>query len=316
MFPSSSRTRRGRIGIAAIGALLSIGVVAACGGETDGSGDRGGSSEGDTNATLESLKEAGTITVGIAGEEPYSYTDEDGELTGATIALHNEIWGNLGIDNVEAKQVEWDALIPGLNAGRFDAISAGMSILPDRCEQADFGHPEIMYTTALMVPEGNPEDLHSMQDIKESGVTFSAMNGAIEQGYADEMGIDTMTVASPEDGMVAVESGRADVYALTGISLRALAEKNPDAKVEVTDPFTAVVNGKLQVGAGATVFRKDSDELREAYNKELDKIVGDPKEFERVVGEFGFTEAERPTDDITTEMLCAGDLPDAEGSDG
>ena len=315
MFPSSSRTRRGRIGIAAVGALLSISLIAACGGETDDGGDRGGSSGdsgGDKNATLQSLKDEGTITVGIAGEEPYSYTDDDGELTGATIALHEEIWGKLGIDNVEAKQVEWDALIPGLNAGRYDAISAGMSILPDRCEQADFGNPEIMYTTALMVPEGNPDDLQDMQDVKESGVKFAAMNGAIEQGYADEMGIDAMTVASPEDGMEAVESGRADVYALTGISLRALAEKNPDAGVEVTDPFTAVVNGKEQVGAGATVFRKDSDDLREAYNKELDKIVGDKAEFERVVGEFGFTEAERPQGDVDTKMLCAGNLPDAE----
>ena len=320
MFASSSRTRRNRIGVAAIGALLSIGLIAACGGETDDGGDRsssgGDSGGGDKNATLQSLKDKGTITVGIAGEEPYSFTNDDGELTGATIALHKEIWGNLGVDNVEAKQVEWDALIPGLNAGRYDAISAGMSILPDRCKQADFGNPEIMYTTALMVPEGNPEDLHDMQDVKESGVKFAAMNGAIEQGYADEMGIDAMTVASPEDGMEAVESGRADVYALTGISLRALAEKNPDAEVEVTDPFTAVVNGTEQVGAGATVFRKDADELREAYNKELDKIVGDEQSFDDIVGEFGFTEAERPQGDVNTKMLCAGNLPDAEGSDG
>lgn len=301
------------MGVAAIGALLSIGLVAACGGETDDSSDRGGGGgDTDTEVTLESLKEKGTITVGIAGEEPYSYTDDDGELTGATIALHKKIWGDLGIDNVEAKQVEWDALIPGLNAGRYDAISAGMSILPDRCEQADFGDPEIMYTTALMVPEGNPDDLHDMQDIKESGASFSAMNGAIEQGYADTMGIDTITVQTPEDGMEAVESGRADVYALTGISLRALADKHPDAKVEVTDPFTAVVDGKLQVGAGATVFRKDNDALREAYNEELAKIVGDKQSFEDVVGEFGFTDAERPKGDVDTEMLCAGDLPDAE----
>ena len=301
------------MGVAAIGALLSIGLVAACGGETDDSSDRGGGGgDTDTEVTLESLKEKGTITVGIAGEEPYSYTDDDGELTGATIALHREVWGNLGIDNVEAKQVEWDALIPGLTAGRYDAISAGMSILPDRCEQADFGDPEIMYTTALMVPEGNPDDLHDMQDIKESGVTFSAMNGAIEQGYAKTMDIDTITVQNPQAGMEAVQSGRADVYALTGISLRALAEDHPDAGVEVTEPFTAVVDGKLQVGAGATVFRKDNDALREAYNEELAKIIGDKAEFERVVGEFGFTEAERPKGDVDTEMLCAGDLPDAE----
>ena len=299
----STRRTRSAIALAAAGVL----ALAACGGDNGGGEDSGAS-------TLERLKDEGTIVVGIAGEEPYSYTDENGELTGATIALHEEVFNNMGIDNVEGQLVEWDALIPGLNAGRFDAISAGMSILPERCEKADFSIPEIMYTTALLVPEGNPENLQDMQDVKEADITFAAMSGAIEDGYASELGIETMKVGSPADGLDAVVSGRADAFALTGISLRALAERNADAPVEVTDAFVAEVNGKSQVGAGATVFRQDDDELREAYNEESAKIIGDSAEFERVLGPFGFSEAERPTDDITTEMLCSGELPDAESS--
>src|SRR5690606_14116188 len=309
---SSSRTRGSAIAAAvAIGAL----TLAACGDGDDGDNGDGEGASAEEGGTLAEIQEEGTVTVGIAGEEPYSYTDEDGELTGATIAIHREVFGNLGIDDVEGVLVEWDALIPGLNAGRFDVISAGMSILPERCEQAAFGDPEIMYTTALLVPEGNPNDLHNMQDIAEaSDVTFAAMSGAIEQGHADKLGIETMIVNSPQDGLDAVVSGRADVYALTGISLRAMAENNPDAPVEVTDSFVAVVDGVEQVGAGATVFRKGDEALREAYNEELAKIMDDPAEFERVLGPFGFTEAERPPEDITTEMLCAGELPSADDS--
>lgn len=271
----------------------------------DEDGDGGG-------GLLEELQDAGSISVGFAGEEPYSYTDTDGELTGATIALHREVFGEIGIDEVDGQEVDWGALIPGLNANRFDAISAGMSILPDRCAEASFGDPEIMYTTSLLVPEGNPLNLHDMQDIEDAGVTMAAMTGAIEQDYAEALGIDLMTVNAPQDGLDAVVSGRAEVYALTGISLRSMAENNPDAPVEVTDPFEAVVDGVVQVGAGATVFRDGDDDLREAYNEALAEIIGDPAEYERVLGPFGFTEAERPTDDITTEMLCEGDLPTVE----
>jgi polar amino acid transport system substrate-binding protein len=292
--------------IAAAGAL----TLAACGSDDDTTS----STEGG-GGTLETLQDEGTITVGFAGEEPYSYTDDDGELTGATVALHREVFGALGIDEVEGVEVEWDALIPGLNAGRFDAISAGMSILPERCEQAAFGDPEIMYTTALLVPEGNPMDLTDLQDVAESGATFAAMSGAIEQGYAEDLGIETMTVSTPQDGMDAVVSGRADVYALTGISLRAMADNNPDAPIEVTEAFVAEVDGVPQVGAGATVFRTDDDDLREAYNEELASIIGDQAEYERVLGPFGFTDAERPTEDITTEMLCAGELPEADDAE-
>jgi polar amino acid transport system substrate-binding protein len=303
----TSRTT-GLTALAAAGAL----TLAACGsddGGSDSTGEAGGGS------LLETLQEEGTITVGFAGEEPYSYTDDSGELTGATVALHEEVFGALGIEEVEGVEVEWDALIPGLNAGRFDAISAGMSILPERCEQAAFGDPEIMYTTALMVPEGNPMGLSDMQDVADSEATFAAMSGAIEQSYAEDLGIDSMTVSTPQDGMDAVVNGRADVYALTGISLRAMAENNPDAPVEVTDAFVAEIDGVPQVGAGATVFREEDEDLREAYNEELAPIISDPAEYERVLGPFGFTDAERPTEDITTDMLCAGELPEADDAE-
>ncbi|MDN5896667.1 MAG: ectoine/hydroxyectoine ABC transporter substrate-binding protein EhuB [Nocardioides sp.] len=262
--------------------------------------------------SVDELKDEGSIKVGFAGEEPYSFENDEGELDGATIALHEEIFGEMGIDEVDGQLTEWDSLIPGLNAGRYDVVSAGMSILPERCEQADFSIPEIMYTTAFLVKKGNPMDLQDMQDVKDSGAKFAAMSGAIEDGYAKTMKIKTLNVGSPEDGLQAVKSGRADVFALTAISLRAMAEKNADAPIEVTEPFTAVVDGVEQVGAGATVFDKDADELREAYNEEAEKIIGDPEEFKRVLGPYGFTEAERPKGDITTEQLCAGDLPKAE----
>ncbi|UFU05445.1 transporter substrate-binding domain-containing protein [Ruania halotolerans] len=294
---------------AAVGAMA-LGL-AACGSDS-GDGDGAGSGDGGGEAShLEELQESGTIVVGINGEEPYSFLDDAGDPTGATIAIHEAVFAEMGIDTIEATVVEWDALIPGLQADRFDAISAGMSILPERCEQADFGVPEIMYTTALMVPEGNPNNLSTLQDLVDTDLTMSAMSGAIEQGYAEDLGIEVSTVGTPEDGLEAVEAGRVDAFALTGISLRALAERNADAAVEVTEPFVAEIDGVSQVGAGATVFAQGDDEFREAYNEAYRSVIGSAEDFEAIVGEFGFTEAEYPGEDITTEMLCAGELPEA-----
>lgn len=287
------RTRGSR----ALFATLAAGtlLLSGCGGDDDGAsgGEEGGK----------------TITIAIAGEKPYSYM-EDGEPTGATVALHKEIFTNLGYENVEAEVVEWDGLIPGLNAGRYDVVSAGMSILPERCEQASFGDPEIMYTTAFAVPKGNPEGLENMQDVADSDVRLAVINGAIEQGYAEGLGIDGVTtVNSAEDGYAAVQNGQADAFALTGISVRTWVEENPDAGLEATDSFEAVVDDVVQVGAGATVFRDKDSQLREDYNKELAKITGSKEAYESVLGEFGFTDAERPPENITTDMLCKGELP-------
>ena len=254
---------------------------------------------------LERLQDQVPVTVGFAGEAPYSF-EENGELTGATVALHREIFGNLGIDTVEGQNADFGALIPGLQANRFDVVSAGMSILPERCEQAAFSEPEFNYTTALMVPEGNPMGLTDLQSVLDSGARLSTMTGAIESDYAAQMGIDNTQVATPQDGMDAVTSGRADAFALTAISLNWMANNNPDAPVEVTESFVAEIDGVPQVGAGGTVFRTDDQELLDAYNEELAKITSDPEKYLEIVGEYGFTAEELPDPELTTADLCAG----------
>lgn len=274
---------------------LTAGTMAAC--TTTDSGD-------DSNH-LQELKDKGVVTVGFAGEAPYSF-EQDGNLTGATVALHREIFGNLGIETVEGVNADFGSLIPGLQANRFDVVSAGMSILPQRCEQAAFGDPEFNYTTALMVTQGNPKGLKDMQSVKGSGARLATMTGAVESDYAESLGIESTQVATPQDGMDAVTSGRADVFALTAISLNWMKTNNPGAPVDVTESFVANIDGKPQVGAGATVFRTDDKELLEAYNAELAKITSDPQKYLDLVGEFGFTEEELPDPNLTTAQLCEG----------
>lgn len=296
-------TRRYGTAAATVGALAL--VLSACGGD-------GGNEESTPDAEggrLAELQEQGTITVGFAGEAPYSFRDEDGELVGAAVALHERIWDELGIENVEGVQAEFGQLIQGLNAGRFDVVAAGMSILPDRCEQAIFSDPEFQYTTALMVEEGNPHNLTDMQSIAEAeDAQMAAMTGAIESDYAQALGIDALPVGGPQDGMDAIVNGRADVFALTGISLNWMADNNPEAPVEVTDSFVAVIHGEPQYGAGGTVFRPEDEELRDAYNEQLAPIVADEEEYLSVVGDWGFTAEERPTGEFTTEQLCSGEI--------
>lgn len=274
----------------------------------------GGAGEGDSEqSTLESLREAGTITVGIADERPYSWLDGD-DPRGATIAMHEEIFGNLGIDNVEVVQVDWNSLIPGLNAGRFDAVSAGMSILPDRCAQAAFSAPEIMYTTALMVQQGNPLGLTDLDSVVENGeVRLAVLAGGIEAGYAEQLGITgVQSVPDAQAGMDAVSNNRADAFAMTAISLNWMADNNPNAGVETTEAFTQVIDGVKQIGAGATVFRQADTELLEAYNDELAPIIEDEDAYLALVGEYGFTVENLPPTELTTEQLCSGDLADVQ----
>ncbi|WGP05013.1 ectoine/hydroxyectoine ABC transporter substrate-binding protein EhuB [Bacillus subtilis] len=287
-------------GLAAATSILALTVtLGACGG-----------SDSDESALQKAIDE-GKISVGFAGEAPYSF-EEGGELQGASVALAKAVFKELGVEDVEGVNTEFGSLIPGLNADRFDAISAGMSILPDRCEQASFGDPEFMYTTALMTKEGKLDGMKNLDDVKEKGVKLATMTGAIESDYAKDLGIKTQQVGTPQDGMDAVTTGRADVFALTAISLNWMAKNSEDSGVEVSDSFVQEIDGVPQVGAGATVFRSDDEELRDEWNKGLEKIVSDEKAYLDVVGDYGFTKEERPDGSITTDQLCKGELPTAD----
>lgn len=291
MLRSTSRISK----VAALSATALL-ALTACGGDDNGEGADNGES-GDV------------ITVGIAGEVPYSYLNDDGDPEGATVALAERIFGDMGYE-VEAELVDWDNLIPGLNAERFDVISAGMSITPERCEEAAFAEPEIMYTTALLVEEGNPHDVQDLDDVLEAqengeDITLATLTAGIEAGYSTDMGLDYDGVGSADEGIEMVQGGRADVFALTAISLTEMAG---DADgVEVTDPFVQEIDGVKQYGAGSTVFRQDDTETLDEYNEHLAQLKSDD-ELGEIIGEFGFTDAEVPPEDMTAEALCAGDL--------
>lgn len=281
-------------------AVTAVGLLAltAC-----GNGDGNGNGNGDED-NGEAGGDGETITVAIAGEEPYSYLNDEGEPEGATIAIAEEILGERMGYEVEAELTDWDSLIPGLNADNWDVVSAGMSITPERCEQADFSEPEIMYTTALLVEEGNPYDVETLDDVKEAqddgeDISVVTLTAGVEAGFSDDIGVDYEGVGSAEDGVEFVEGGRADVFALTAISLNAMTDEMEG--VEVTDAFVH------EVGAGSTVFPQGDTEMLDEYNEHLAELKED-EELLDLIEPFGFTEAEVPPAEMTADELCEGDI--------
>lgn len=281
---------------AAVGGLLTVpGLLAAC--SKTNSGDGKGSQ-------LAQLKKQGYVKVAYANEAPYGY-EESGQLKGEAPTLHREIFKALGVPELRPTFSEWDGLIPGLQAGKYDVISAGMAIIPDRCAKALFSEPEFISPTAMMVKKGNPKNLTDLASAKKAGATVGVMSGAVEKDYVSAAGIpagDVKTLQKPQDGADAVKGGRIDAFVLTGISLRWLAKTNPG--VEVTDSFVPVVDGAKQYSPGGAVFRKGSEELRDAFNTQLKKITSDPAHYVQLIGQYGFGQDTIPPANLKTADLC------------
>lgn len=290
---NGDHTRRGfLLSSVAIGASGLLGACSTTGGSTD---------------VLSKAKKAGSINIGIAGEIPYGYTDKSGVVTGEAPSIAKAIFKNLGVPTVKAKTVSFDSLIPGLNAGQFDMVCAGMDILPARCAQASFSIPDYQALVAFLVPRGNPKRIANFEDVKRTGVTLAAEEGAVESTYATSSGVPTSHIksfSSPDEMLSAVTTGRVYAAVLTDISLKSLVAQNPKAAVEVTPGFEPVIDGKKSAEVGAFVFRKNEKSLVSQFNTQLKKLH-DNGEWLRIAKPFGFTQANIPPANVTTSELCA-----------
>ncbi|GAA5111366.1 ectoine/hydroxyectoine ABC transporter substrate-binding protein EhuB [Pseudonocardia adelaidensis] len=290
--------RTAAAGAVALGGGTVLGACQATGG---GGGGAGGGS------VLERARSAGSIKIGIAGEEPYGFTDTSGRVTGQAPSVARVVLQGIGIGDVQAEQVDFGSLIPALNANRYDMVCAGMNITPERCGQAAFSIPDYSALTAFLVPAGNPQHVKTFEDIASKGLPLAVLSAAVEQGYAESAGVPAGNISAFDDQnalLQAVTSGRAYAGALTDISLKWLAGKNPNAGVEVTEGFTPIENGQPVVSAGGFVFRQADNDLREAFNAELQKAHQDGR-WLTAASPFGFSEVNLPAADLTTEKLCA-----------
>ncbi|WP_246574257.1 ectoine/hydroxyectoine ABC transporter substrate-binding protein EhuB [Streptomyces genisteinicus] len=251
---------------------------------------------------LARLKTQGTVRLGIAGEVPYGYVDEQGEFTGEAPELARVVFKRLGIDSVQPVATDFASLIPGLNSQQFDVVSAGMYINKDRCAQVIFADPEYQMLDSFIVRKGNPKNLRSYEDVVKAKAKLATGTGYAEIDYAIAAGIPEKEIVILQDqvaGLNAVESGRVDVFAGTALTAREVVRKS--TRAEATEPFAAVVDGKKQVDGGGFAFRPTDTALRDAFNTEIHKMKKSGELF-RILKPFGFTESEMTT--LTAEELC------------
>lgn len=288
--------RKFKFGILATVILL---LLVACGNEGNGS-------SGDI---LSSLQDKGQVKVGFANEKPYAY-EEDGELKGAAVDIAKAIFKNLGVEEVDGHLSDFQQLIPGLNAGKFDVITAGMAITPDRCANVAFGEPEMKYGEGLIVESGNPMNLHSYQDIAANPeITVAVMSGATEKAFLLAEGVAESQITMVPDipaSFSAVESGRAHATTGTEMTIKMALESSNQDKLEFVNDFEQPnIEGVPSYGAAA--FRQDSEALKDAYNAELKKLK-ESGELAAIIEPYGFTEEMNVVGlEVTTESICSGE---------
>jgi polar amino acid transport system substrate-binding protein len=250
-----------------------------------------------------------TFIVGIANGPPWSYRDQDGHIKGYSPDVVRAALEPLGakLDFVIA---DFSGLIPALIASRFDIVAAGVAITPARCKQVAFSEPDLAVGDGLLVPKGNPRNLHSYADFAKSpDLHLGGARGSENPKNALAAGVpqDQMVYFASSDAMIsALLSGRVDATTVSApIAARIAASENLKGGIERALPFEGVKHsdGKPAQMFTATVFRQDEGELKELLNAQLGKLKQDGSLLQ-IMEQYGFSSAELPPSNATAQ-LCS-----------
>ena len=275
------------------GALIATVLALACSGDT---GSQGG------------FGRDGVIRIGYSNEAPFAYVDiQSGDLTGESVEITRHVFANMGFRRVEGVITEFASLIPGLQAGRFDVIAAGMWITPPRCQQIHFPEPLSCIPQGFIVKQGNPLELHGYEDVaRHPSARLGVVAGGMELSYARAFGIpaDRLSIFPDAPSAIAgLQAGRVDANAGTVLTHEDMLRKAADTDLERAEPFhDPVVEGQPTNLCSGIGFRKHNKAFLDEFNRHLKAFIGSREHLE-MVEPFGISEIELPGS-LSTEELC------------
>ena len=227
-------------------------------------------------------------TVKIATEgayEPWNFTGAGGKLEGFEIDLANELCGRMKV-KCEIVAQDWDGIIPALQAKKYDAIMAGMSITDERKKTIDFSNPYAAGPNGFLVAKNSPlaampgagqaYNLSTQQAEAEKaiealkpllkGKTIGVQTSTIHSNFADKYLKDVAEIReykTTEQHDLDLAAGRIDAVLADATALSGTLRKPEFKDYALVGP--SITGGLLGPGVGVGLRQGETD-LKQMFN--------------------------------------------------
>ena len=236
-----------------LAALLVCGCLAAC--------------SGASNAASDGSK---TITVATSPDFPPFESLENNEIVGIEVDIMNLIAQELGAE-VKYEQMDFDSVLPGVQAGKFDVGMSGITVTPEREKNAAFTDPYFMAAQAIVVMPDSAITCKADLD----GKKVSVQTGTTAEEYCMENGYEVLAFTANNDAASALTTGKVDAWVVDNEVAVALAAQQGLTVLDetmTTEPY-------------AFAFAKDSEWVS-AFNEALAKLMADGK-IQEIFDQYG-----------------------------
>ena len=252
---------------------------------------------------LTRILEKGEIVIAMEGNwAPWGYHDDSDALVGYDADVGRAIAEKLGV-KATFVEGEWDGLLAGLDAGRYDLVINGVDVTEDRKESYDFSDAYAYIHTALVVRADN-EEIRSFEDLKGQTVYAPAQNPTfIFQYLCEQNGLivgEDVTIdnayAQPADLRTAVAAGEVSVAVLPEPMLTMARSGNENlvtamdltAEWDKVAPEGSLVQGCVVVRAEfAAEHPNEVAKFLEEYGASIEFLSGDAETVGAVIEESG-----------------------------
>ena len=223
---------------------------------------------GSKEVTVASIQKAGKLDIATSPAfPPFESLTADGSVEGIEIEIMELICKELCVE-LEIKQMDFDSVLPGVQAGKFTVGVSGISVTPAREKNTLFSVPYCLAAQAIVVTSDST--ITCKADLE--GKTVSVQTGTTAEEFCMANGYDVKAFAANADAESALTVGKVDAWVIDDLTaaemVAAYNEDHPDAPL-------VVLSEAMTTEPYAFAFAFGSENLVEKINEILTGLIAD-----------------------------------------
>jgi len=250
-----------------VSSFLLIGLLSACGTSDE--------TTNGSNTGVAKEKDKKVLIMGTSADYPpfeYIDTTKGEEIIGFDVDIAKAVTEKLGYD-LKIVDMDFNGLIPAIEAKKVDFVLAGMSSTPEREKSVDFSQP--YYLAKNMIITTKNSNIQSLEDIK--GKTIGVQVGTVQEAKAKEIK-ETININIQNRNRIPeiiqeIKSKRFDAAIMENVVAVGFISKDQDLTgFEIPDPKK---KGSAIVLPKGSLLKKDFDRVIDEMKQsgELDKLI-------------------------------------------